>query len=113
MADHTNSTTFKGEDVPSVVPGTISISSELDDSYGVYKGLGPREIDSTEAKRVLRKIDMRIVPILFGTYLLQYLDKNGRKHSMVRERGQHNIDYKSRYQLRQRIWPEERHESSG
>lgn len=32
--------------------------------------------DSAEAKRVLRKIDMRIMPFAFTIYLLQLLDKN-------------------------------------
>jgi hypothetical protein len=49
---------------------------DLDDTYQVYKnteGLGAEE---DEAKAVLRKIDFRVVPILFMTYFLQYLDKN-------------------------------------
>ncbi|KAH7137833.1 permease of the major facilitator superfamily [Dactylonectria macrodidyma] len=32
--------------------------------------------NSTEAKRVLRKIDMRIMPMIFTIYLLQLMDKN-------------------------------------
>jgi sugar phosphate permease len=35
------------------------------------------DYERAEAKKTLRKIDFRIVPILFFTYLLQYLDKNG------------------------------------
>lgn len=63
--------------IPASTDGTPSIQSDLDDSYGIYKGHGAEEIDPNEAKKVLRKIDLRVVPILFGTYLLQYLDKNG------------------------------------
>lgn len=51
-------------------------SADLDDSYEAYKSHEGEPIDPAEAKRVLRKIDMRIVPILFVVYLLQYLDKN-------------------------------------
>lgn len=83
MADQVNSIPFKGEDVTSTIPASSSISPDIDDSYEAYKSLGSREVDTVEAKRVLRKIDMRIVPILFGTYLLQYLDKNGKKHPRV------------------------------
>lgn len=50
-------------------------SSALDDSYEVFKKTEGLEYDEFEAKKVLRKIDMRIVPVLFMTYLLQYLDK--------------------------------------
>jgi sugar phosphate permease len=57
----------------SVSPAT---TSDLDASYEAYKSHEGSPIDPEEAKRVLRKIDMRIVPILFVIYLLQYLDKN-------------------------------------
>jgi sugar phosphate permease len=52
-------------------------SSQLDDTYEAYKKNQGLEIDAVEAKKVLRKIDIRVVPILFFIYLLQYLDKNG------------------------------------
>lgn len=52
-------------------------SSQLDDEYEAYKKNQGVEVDPEEAKKTLRKIDFRIVPILFFTYLLQYLDKNG------------------------------------
>lgn len=51
-------------------------TADLDTSYSAYKSHEGSPIDPAEAKRVLRKIDMRIVPILFVVYLLQYLDKN-------------------------------------
>jgi hypothetical protein len=52
-------------------------SSQLDDTYEAYKNNQGLAIDPAEAKKTLRKIDLRVVPILFFTYLLQYLDKNG------------------------------------
>ncbi|KAK7515006.1 major facilitator superfamily domain-containing protein [Phyllosticta citriasiana] len=58
-------------------------SSDLDDSYEVFKRAESLEYDESEAKKVLRKIDMRIVPVLFMTYLLQYLDKNAINYSSV------------------------------
>lgn len=51
-------------------------STHLDDNYEVYKTSKELQVDSAEVKRVLRKIDFRIIPILFVTYMLQYLDKN-------------------------------------
>ncbi|KAI9692731.1 MAG: hypothetical protein M1820_009403 [Bogoriella megaspora] len=62
---------------PQSLPANSSSASDLDDSYDLYKSHATDEISDDEAKRVLRKIDFRIVPILFVTYLLQYLDKNG------------------------------------
>ena len=52
-------------------------SSQLDDTYEAYKSNKGVGIDPAEAKQTLKKIDTRIVPILFFAYLLQYLDKNG------------------------------------
>ncbi len=51
-------------------------SNQLDDNYELYKDGKDIEADPAELKRVLRKIDLRIIPVLFVTYLLQYLDKN-------------------------------------
>ncbi|KAL9107025.1 MAG: hypothetical protein Q9227_008061 [Pyrenula ochraceoflavens] len=60
-----------------------SASGDVDDNYNLYKQYQNEEIDPGEAKRVLRKIDLRIMPILFLTYLLQYLDKNGINYASV------------------------------
>jgi hypothetical protein len=51
-------------------------SRNLDETYEVYKQQDARELDSLEARRVLRKIDLHILPLLMGTYMLQYLDKS-------------------------------------
>ena len=53
-----------------------ALPSHVDDEYQTYKNAREIEADPAELKRVLRKIDYRIVPILFVTYMLQYLDKN-------------------------------------
>lgn len=56
----------------------VESSSEgaLDDNYEVFKATQETDFDEAEVKRVLRKIDLRIVPVLFVTYFLQYLDKS-------------------------------------
>jgi hypothetical protein len=54
-----------------------------DDNYSLFKQARNLETDPAELKRVLRKIDLRIIPILFITYLLQYLDKNSINFSSV------------------------------
>lgn len=63
-----------------VEAGDSSISSthsqERDDSYDIYKRYRGNDYTPEEAKAVLRKIDVRVVPILFVIYLIQYLDKN-------------------------------------
>lgn len=51
-------------------------SKDLDETYNFYKQQDVRNIDADEAKRVLRKIDLHIMPLLMGTYMLQYLDKS-------------------------------------
>lgn len=52
-------------------------SQDLDDTYAVYKQKADaRDIDPTQARHVLRKIDLHILPLLMGTYMLQYLDKS-------------------------------------
>lgn len=53
-----------------------SSNDSLDDNYEVYKATADVDFNASEAKRVLRKLDTRIVPILFVTYFLQYLDKS-------------------------------------
>lgn len=55
----------------------------VDDNYQTYKDGRGVEADDAEYKRVLRKIDYRIIPILFVTYMLQYLDKNSINFSSV------------------------------
>ncbi|KAH8662508.1 allantoate permease [Xylariales sp. PMI_506] len=67
-------------------PGEQTSSSsdrELDDNYEVYKA--SRQLDATEdeVKKVVRKIDARIVTVLFITYMLQYLDKNSLNFASV------------------------------
>ena len=65
------------KDIDVIQPSSSETSSQLDDTYEAYKYNQGVELDPAEAKATLRKIDTRIVPILFFTYLLQYLDKNG------------------------------------
>ena len=57
--------------------------SDLDDTYDIYKRYVGEVLDPAEAKKVLRKIDLRILPVLIVIYLLQYLDKNGINYASV------------------------------
>src|SRR6201995_1349679 len=76
---------------PASAPRPSRHSSDLDDDYHLYKRSDDQDLDPVEAKRVLRKLDFRIVPILFFIYLLQYLDKNGINYASVdgRQKGPH------------------------
>lgn len=59
-------------------PKALSKSgSDLDDNYALYQRQAGEPLNPAEAKRVLRKIDLRVMSVLFIAYLLQYLDKNG------------------------------------
>ncbi|KAK5112331.1 hypothetical protein LTR62_004294 [Meristemomyces frigidus] len=51
-------------------------SSQLDQTYDLYRKEDAVHLDHNEAKAILRKIDWHIVPLLMGTYMLQYLDKS-------------------------------------
>lgn len=53
-----------------------SNATGLDETYALYKKEDVQNVDPLEAKRVLRKIDLNILPILMMTYMLQYLDKS-------------------------------------
>lgn len=50
-----------------------SSENALDDVYHTYKTAALDDVTPEEERRVLRKIDIRVVPILFGIYLAQYL----------------------------------------
>lgn len=50
-----------------------SSDGSLDDNYEVFKATADADFDAAESRKVLRKIDLRVVPILFVTYFLQYL----------------------------------------
>ncbi|KAF2849010.1 MFS general substrate transporter [Plenodomus tracheiphilus IPT5] len=65
------------EVLPASPVNASETSSQLDDTYEAYKNNQGISYEAAEAKKTLRKIDFRIVPILFFIYLLQYLDKNG------------------------------------
>lgn len=65
------------EQLNSTSPDILSSASsrDFDETYEVYKQQDARDIDPQEARRVLRKIDLHILPLLMVTYMLQYLDK--------------------------------------
>jgi hypothetical protein len=61
---------------PEITTTPITSTGSLDDNYDLYKSMRGVEVDPLEAKRVLRKVDLRILSVLMVTYILQYLDKN-------------------------------------
>ena len=81
----------KENDVPSHIdekglgagPGASPASSAVDDEYDVYRTAVLEDVTPAEEKAVLRKVDMRVVTVLFMTYLLQYLDKNSLNFASV------------------------------
>ncbi|KAF8860176.1 MFS general substrate transporter [Acephala macrosclerotiorum] len=70
---------------PSLNPDEISPAHAgyQDENYELYKNGREVDYDPAEVKRVLRKVDFRIIPILFVTYMLQYLDKNSLNFASV------------------------------
>jgi hypothetical protein len=51
-------------------------SRDLDETYELYKKQDATNINPQEAGRVLRKIDLHVLPLLMVSYMLQYLDKS-------------------------------------
>ncbi|KAK3074547.1 hypothetical protein LTR53_002901 [Teratosphaeriaceae sp. CCFEE 6253] len=51
-------------------------SERLDETYALYKQDEALPLDPREASKVLRRIDLHLIPLLFLTYMLQYLDKS-------------------------------------
>lgn len=51
-------------------------SAAMDETYALYKQDDVTHLDPQEARRVLQKVDLHILPILMMTYMLQYLDKS-------------------------------------
>lgn len=58
-------------------------STKQDDNYDIYQRYRGCEFSPEEEARVLRKIDIRLVPVLFAIYLIQYLDKNSLNFASV------------------------------
>lgn len=52
-------------------PISSTTSSERDENYEFYKQHHGLEYTAQEAKKVLRKIDIRLIPSLFLIYMLQ------------------------------------------
>ncbi|KAH8678476.1 major facilitator superfamily domain-containing protein [Xylariales sp. PMI_506] len=70
----------KGE----VIDTDVSADSrDLDDAYELYKKEDVRNIDPEEEKRVRRKIDRHILPLMCVSYMLQYLDKTSTSFASV------------------------------
>ncbi|OTB02238.1 hypothetical protein M426DRAFT_264727 [Hypoxylon sp. CI-4A] len=65
-----------GHAVPQLEARSLASSRDLDDAYELYQRQDATSLDIQEANQVLRKIDWHILPLLMGTYLLQYLDKS-------------------------------------
>lgn len=58
-------------------------SDGLDDAYHVYKESADVPVEAAEDRKVRRRIDLQIMPLLVITYTLQYLDKNSLNFASV------------------------------
>lgn len=64
------------DDQPETLVGEIKDVSNADAALDFLQQHGDvREMTSEDERRLKRKIDWRIVPLMFGCYILQYLDK--------------------------------------
>lgn len=62
---------------------STTVSAKNDDNYDIYQRYRHSNFSPEEVKRVVRKIDCRLVPVLFAIYLIQYLDKNSLNFASV------------------------------
>ncbi|KAI5778269.1 MFS transporter [Geopyxis carbonaria] len=53
-----------------------SSAAQLDEAYHLHRAYEHTAVSASEEARVLRRLDKRILPVLFFVYMLQYLDKN-------------------------------------
>ena len=60
-----------------------SSDKNVDDAYRVFAKTQDLDASPAEVKHVISKIDWHVVPILFVTYMLQYLDKNSLNFASV------------------------------
>lgn len=74
QANETQSGTAR--DLPTTDSISPAVSKDFDETYQVYKNGDVEVLDPRKARRVLRKIELHIMPLLMGTYMLQYLDKS-------------------------------------
>ncbi|KAJ5172376.1 hypothetical protein N7492_004969 [Penicillium capsulatum] len=74
-----------------------STTSDRDENYDLYRQNRDLEYTSEEGKRVLKKIDLQLIPLLFVIYMIQYLDKNSINFASVyglkEGTGLHGQDY--------------------
>lgn len=50
--------------------------NEVDGALAFLRNEADASITELDQKRLVRKIDFRIMPLLFGVYVLQYIDKS-------------------------------------
>lgn len=75
-SDEKHTSTYLPHPENDIIITANSSSKDLDDAYDLYKKQEATDVDPAEARRVLRKIDVHILPLLMVTYCLQYLDKS-------------------------------------
>ena len=83
MESSLNEKTTKADGGNSPDHGSLTESRDLDDNYKVFETAQDLNSSPEEVKKVLRKIDLHVVPVLFGSYMLQYLDKNSLNFASV------------------------------
>lgn len=71
---------YTAEEGVEALPASLT---KQDDNYDIYQRYRGSEFTPEEEARVLRKIDIRLIPLLFGIYLIQYLDKNSLNFASV------------------------------
>ncbi|KAM3526352.1 hypothetical protein NHJ13051_003507 [Beauveria bassiana] len=69
---------YDGSDKPDVAARPQSAGSDIDNAWKFLQSVGPvdeNEVNSVNLSSLRRKVDWRIVPLMFCCYTLQFLDK--------------------------------------
>lgn len=57
-----------------VTPGNFNASAEADEAMRAVMGHTPISLSPEQNKRLLRKIDLHLMPLMCAVYLMNYLD---------------------------------------
>jgi hypothetical protein len=64
-------------------PSTSTGSSARDDNYDLYKQNQGLEYTREEEKKVIRKIDLQLIPLLFVIYMLQVSGRHSVRYYLL------------------------------
>lgn len=82
---------------PSKGPSDLETQTAAEHAFVVFPAPDGDAVDAVEAKKIIRRIDFRLIPLLALLYMLTFLDRvnigNARLWNMERDLGMAGYDY--------------------